>query len=145
MSSRTVNRSIGRSVDRYVGVNAGEDWIEEATRRHGDANQSDWEMHFLSCLTMLLSFRPFDAGEYEVREFAWKNSWLRLVVELWHGDTAGLVGWQVHLPTVRSSFCPDGAVEVAHAWWTGEFHPCYLPVPHLPGNDGIHWRGRPPL
>ncbi len=118
---------------------------EEPTERHGDFAQADWDMRFLSALTHHLSARPWDAGIYEIEQLDWADSIMTLVVRVWGRDRSGLGGWREHLPTVRSGFTPDDPERVAGAWHSGEFYPCYLPDPHVPDENGIHWvgRGRP--
>lgn len=114
---------------------------ESPTVRHGDFEQADWDMRFLSALTNHLSARPWDTGVYEIEQLSWADSTMTLVVRVWGRDDSGLVGWREHLPTVRAGFGPDDPETVAGAWHTGEFYPCYLPQPYSPGADGIHWIG----
>ncbi|MDH6292821.1 hypothetical protein M2275_007760 [Rhodococcus opacus] len=93
----------------------------------------------MSSLTRRLTGRHPDAGVYEVERLEWADSRMTLVVRVWFRESSHLVGWQEHLPTVRSGFTPDDPHVVAGAWQTGEFFPCYVPNPYLPGADGIHW------
>ncbi|WP_072808198.1 hypothetical protein [Rhodococcus zopfii] len=109
--------------------------------RHGDFEQADWDMRFLSAVTRYLSARPWDTGVYEIEQLSWADSIMTLVVRVWGRDDSGLVGWREHLPTVRAGFGSADPEMVAGAWHTGEFCPCYLPQPYLPGPDGIHWIG----
>ncbi|MFE4499332.1 hypothetical protein ACFRFQ_05680 [Rhodococcus sp. NPDC056743] len=117
----------------------------ELTERHGNSEQADWDMQFLSALTRMLSERPWDTGVYEVDRLEWADSVMTLVVRVWRGQNSRLVGWREHLPTIRSGFGIASPASIAGAWHTGEFYPCYLPEPFLPDADGIHWvgRGRP--
>ena len=118
---------------------------EPPAERHGNFEQVDWDMRFLSALTRMLSARPWDTGVYEIERLEWADSVMTLVVRVWGRDVSRLVGWREHLPTVRSGFKPDAPESVAGAWHTGEFYPCYLPEPYVSDTDGIHWigRGRP--
>lgn len=130
----------GRHEQRFVGTNDGDDW-DDPTVRHGDFEQVDWDMKFVSALTTSLSRRVFDESPYEVARLEWADSVMTLVVRVWRGDDSGLIGWQEHLPTVRSGFGGVDPARVAGAWHTGEFYPCCLPEPFLPDGDGIHWIG----
>ncbi|NMM89367.1 hypothetical protein B2J88_34350 [Rhodococcus sp. SRB_17] len=118
---------------------------DEQTERHGNFEQVDWDMRFLSALIRMLTTHPWDTGVYEVERLEWADSVMTLVVRVWGRDQSQLVGWREHLPTIRSGFTPDGPESVAGAWYTGEFYPRYLPAPYVPDADGIHWigQGRP--
>ncbi|MCJ0905480.1 hypothetical protein [Rhodococcus sp. ARC_M6] len=115
------------------------------TERHGDFEQADWDLRFLSALTRMLTSRHWDTGKYVIERLELADSAMILVVRVWGRDQSQLVGWREHLPTIRSGFTPDDPESVADAWHTGEFYPCYLPEPHVPDTDGIHWigQGRP--
>ena len=117
----------------------------EPTERHGNSEQSDWDMQFLSALTMMLSERPWDTGVYEIERLEWADSIMTLVVRVWQRDDSRLVGWREHLPTIRSGFGTAESASIAGAWHVSEFYPCYLPDPYVPDADGIHWvgQGRP--
>ena len=134
------NRGTGNH-DRYEYSSTSDIGEELPTVRHGNFEQTDWDMRFLSALTRHLSARPWDTGVYEIERLSWADSVMTLVVRVWGRDDSGLIGWREHLPTVRAGFEPDDPETVARAWHTGEFYPCYLPQPYSPDPDGIHWIG----
>ncbi len=82
-----------------------EEWLSP-TVRHGDFEQADWDMRFLSALTKHLSARPWDTGVYEIERLTWADSIMTLVVRVWGRDNSVLVGWCEHLPRCEEDSDP---------------------------------------
>lgn len=112
--------------------------------RHGDFEQADWDMRFLSALTRHLSARPWDTGVYEIEQLSWADSVMTLVVRVWGRDDSGLVGWREHLPSVRAGFGPDDPEMVAGAWHTGVYFGSGCRRPLVRGHSHTFRISRPP-